>query len=315
MGENRGVDCPGEAQSLNKEEAVAKMDRDFQPEPFNNKSPLVADKDNDSPQKAAEDQPSTASISGKFPSPGCESDEKDESTSVGGLINISPSNVVKFMPQQVNSAAKIWGGGGGGSDDVMVAHLRISTPAHHKSVVTFKIKSNKPDRYFVKPSVGVLRPGKMFDVRILLSSGCDPLREQLSHDRFLVLACKLDDSYYRRQHFAADDTKLIRRLWKKLERGGEYVQHRLRVIQPETTVTVATGDSSSLAHGQQHQMTRGGESGDERKVRREVKRLRVRVGFCLLCLALFAFLFYFCIFHHFFPQPATPAKTYWPTLK
>lgn len=50
-GENRGVDCPGEAQSLNKEEAVAKMDRDFQPEPFNNKSPLVADKDNDSPQK------------------------------------------------------------------------------------------------------------------------------------------------------------------------------------------------------------------------------------------------------------------------
>lgn len=82
--------------------------------------------------------------------------------------------------------------------------------------VTWKLKTNRPERYLVKPKIGILGPGGTVLIGIELpNSGVPAKLSSLHSDRFLVLGCAWKDT--RNVPKARIDKKVVK-LWKLMEK-------------------------------------------------------------------------------------------------
>uniref|UniRef100_H2Y0K8 Motile sperm domain-containing protein 2 n=1 Tax=Ciona intestinalis TaxID=7719 RepID=H2Y0K8_CIOIN len=81
-------------------------------------------------------------------------------------------------------------------------------------VVAFKVKTNSPERYHVKPSTGSLSTGEELTIRIHLSPGYE---DTVSRDRFLILYQKME---------AGMD---VAEFWKDHIDKSSRFEHRIRV--------------------------------------------------------------------------------------
>uniref|UniRef100_H2YK02 MSP domain-containing protein n=1 Tax=Ciona savignyi TaxID=51511 RepID=H2YK02_CIOSA len=80
--------------------------------------------------------------------------------------------------------------------------------------VAFKVKTNSPERYHVKPSTGSIGRGEVLIIRIHLSPGYEEL---VSRDRFLIL--------YQKMQAGSD----VAQFWKDHSDKSDRFEHRIRV--------------------------------------------------------------------------------------
>jgi len=81
--------------------------------------------------------------------------------------------------------------------------VRNSTKGKSDKIVTFKIKTNAPDKYSVKPNIAALTPGGSVEIKFHLFTNCE---SSTKTDRFLLMYNSLDDctndlvGYWKKNH-------------------------------------------------------------------------------------------------------------------
>lgn len=105
------------------------------------------------------------------------------------------------------------------------------------SYVCFKVKTTQPQRYSVRPSVGVIKPGERKDILITL----EPLKEipedlKANKDRFLLQVARI----------SADMAKTeVHELWKRVKEDSVF-QQKFRVQFVLSGQNVEQGSSSNV---------------------------------------------------------------------
>ncbi|XP_054710618.1 motile sperm domain-containing protein 2-like isoform X2 [Uloborus diversus] len=97
----------------------------------------------------------------------------DDYTMIGGIMKIQPATELKFLPPRE-----------------AVRDVVIKLSCESDKAISYKVKTNNIESYRVKPSLGVIEPGKSIEITVNLLPGFHPLPS----DKFLIMAMKLDDS-------------------------------------------------------------------------------------------------------------------------
>jgi len=109
--------------------------------------------------------------------------------------------------------------------------------------VTWKLKTNRPERYLVRPKIGILGPGGTVLIGIELPNSAMPAKlSSLHSDRFLVLGCAWKETG---NVTKAGINKKIVKLWKLMEKKHHprLSNYAYQVI----TIQCKIGSSSPLA--------------------------------------------------------------------
>lgn len=118
--------------------------------------------------------------------------------------------------------------------------------------VTWKLKTNRPERYLVKPKIGVLRPGGTVLIGIVLPNSAVPHKLSSAHsDRFLVMGCTWKETG--NVHKAGFDKKVVA-LWKLIER--EHHPRLSKYAYQVITVHCKIGALPPMAKSQKTKKTR-----------------------------------------------------------
>jgi len=150
--------------------------------------------------------------------------------------------------------------------------LRNLTNEGDKQIVTFKIKTNAPKHYYVKPSIGSIKPGETLSVKLTMAPGHETCVEK---DRFLLLYHIID---------CCDKDLAI--FWKEHECAATRFEHRLKVQfngckqeGADTNFTPTTPDTNK-----------------SRKLSCEVRELRKRV--CVYIIVLLLAVIFFAVMYN-----------------
>lgn len=93
-----------------------------------------------------------------------------EASYKGRYLNIGPANGIKFDRQNAQS------------DGEMIDYVHLTNLT--KEDVAFKVKTTSPDKFRVRPSVGMVGPGETVTVELALTKYV----ESISKDKFLILS-------------------------------------------------------------------------------------------------------------------------------
>lgn len=137
---------------------------------------------------------------------------------LGGLL-LEPSNELRFK---------------GPFDDYVTVSLTIRNPTEKR--IAFKIKTTAPKRYCVKPNSGVLDPGQLMKVNVLLQPFVYDPNEKNKH-KFMVQYLYLNDQEIQ---LAVND---ILNMWKDVD-GKRLLDLKLKCIFDYTDVDVASKGGS-----------------------------------------------------------------------
>jgi len=92
--------------------------------------------------------------------------------------------------------------------------LTNATEENNSTFITFKIKTNSPEKFFVKPNIGVIPPG---EEAVLLISLDQTKISSINNDKFLILFDK----------FSGSTCENLSNMWKEKEMKTNFMQHRL----------------------------------------------------------------------------------------
>nr|XP_009857583.1 motile sperm domain-containing protein 2 [Ciona intestinalis] len=128
----------------------------------------------------------------------------DEIINLGSLLTMSPVAEVIFKQSTKDSNTSRYR-----------SNITLTNRCKEEGmVVAFKVKTNSPERYHVKPSTGSLSTGEELTIRIHLSPGYE---DTVSRDRFLILYQKME---------AGMD---VAEFWKDHIDKSSRFEHRIRV--------------------------------------------------------------------------------------
>ncbi|XP_064607580.1 motile sperm domain-containing protein 2-like [Liolophura sinensis] len=125
---------------------------------------------------------------------------RDENSYIGRLLTISPAEELQFYVEDARE-----------STDVI--SLTNSLPY----AIAFKVKTTSPEKYRVRPSAGIVRPGSCVEVTVYLHNS---YAQTISRDKFLIMAIELTEDY----------PTSVSDLWKTVPREN-IMEHRLRCTQ------------------------------------------------------------------------------------
>jgi len=130
--------------------------------------------------------------------------------SFSGMVHLCPAKKITFMKEQFDSCS------GRFLSELRIANVTCNFVESGGRSIAYKIKTNAPCKYYVKPSMGTLQVG---DQDILHASLDENMAdEDICRDRFLILYTYIDD--------ICEDLNIF---WKRKECSGDYNQHRMKV--------------------------------------------------------------------------------------
>ncbi|XP_065162606.1 motile sperm domain-containing protein 2-like [Atheta coriaria] len=125
-----------------------------------------------------------------------------ETVGDGGVLSITPSTLLSFTKD--------------GDEYVSVLEIKNTDP---KQNISYKLKTNAPQKFRVRPSAGVLAPGDSANISIYLLPAYQV--SGLSRDKFLVMSVPVNTNHM--------STNELGDLWKNT--SDNVTQHRLRCAQ------------------------------------------------------------------------------------
>jgi len=120
---------------------------------------------------------------------------------IGRFLTISPGDEL-FIPNNHNADSK---------------GIIILINTGNKSLA-FKVKTNAPDKYRVRPCTGIIKPGEEIDITVTVHPEFQN-QPQTMQDKFLVMAMEVN-----RDHFSATD---LQDLWKNCPKE-RIMEHKIR---------------------------------------------------------------------------------------
>jgi len=126
---------------------------------------------------------------------------------ITNLLLISPSETLDFDLQHENINEKKF---------TTKLTLTNATEENNSTFITFKIKTNSPEKFFVKPNIGVIPSG---EEAVLLISLDQTKISSINNDKFLILFDK----------FSGSTCENLSNMWKEKEMKTNFMQHRLKV--------------------------------------------------------------------------------------
>ncbi|CAB3364898.1 Hypothetical predicted protein [Cloeon dipterum] len=128
------------------------------------------------------------------------------------LLSIQPNDVLVFLPNNEE------------------LHGSVSVTNISSSDVTFKIKTTSPEKFRVRPSMGLLSPQASASINVVLQHGY--FRPGLAKDKFLIMALPVTES-----------GKEVSEIWKGGNIGSQVEQHRLKCSTDAPGVVSTVPDS------------------------------------------------------------------------
>jgi len=132
--------------------------------------------------------------------------------SFSGMVHLCPAKKITFMKEQFDPST------GRFLSELRIANVTCNFdngPCNGRPIA-YKIKTNAPCKYYVRPSMGALQVG---DQDVLHASLDDTMvDDDVCRDRFLILYAYIDD-------VCAD----LGAFWRRKECSGDYHQHRMKV--------------------------------------------------------------------------------------
>ncbi|XP_059477640.1 motile sperm domain-containing protein 2-like [Neocloeon triangulifer] len=128
------------------------------------------------------------------------------------LLSIQPNDVLVFLPH---------------NDELQGS---VSVTNISSSEVTFKIKTTSPEKFRVRPSMGLLSPQASMTINVVLQHGYQ--RSPLARDKFLIMALPV-----------AEPGKDVAEIWKGGNIGSQIEQHRLKCSTDAPGVISSMPDS------------------------------------------------------------------------
>ncbi|XP_078324261.1 motile sperm domain-containing protein 2-like isoform X2 [Crassostrea virginica] len=134
---------------------------------------------------------------------------------MGRLLTISPAEELKFVTDE------------DGKDAHDVIYLKNTLPYP----IAYKVKTTSPEKYKVRPSSGIVKPGSTEKVYVYLHQ---EHHQGVDKDKFLIMAVELN----------GDPPDNMSEYWKTVPREN-IMEHRLRCVQVRRSENMIPGDTVS----------------------------------------------------------------------
>jgi len=132
---------------------------------------------------------------------------KSVCANIRNFFKISPSEMLDFdLEEEENNEKNL----------TTKLILTNSSEANNSIYITYKVKTNSPQKFFVKPNIGVIPPGKE---SVLLVSLDKTKISAVNNDKFLILFDK----------FSAENCDNLTSMWREKETKKEFLHQKLRV--------------------------------------------------------------------------------------